>query len=150
MAAEAALRLRRSGAMASFKSPFKWIDLGSQKAAHGGLLDPFLTIRESTGGLGLSLAYGMIKEHGGKMAVHSIPGEGATYVVELPIREPLPSTFMPPSDELEIVGRRRVLVVDADEENLALLQEVVHHLGHDADGSLLSSRGIAENRRSRL
>ena len=34
--AVAALRLRRSGAMASFKSPFKWIDLGLQKAATEG------------------------------------------------------------------------------------------------------------------
>ena len=112
------------------------------KGRPGGILDPFMTIKESTGGLGLNLAYGIIKGHGGKMAVHSIPGEGATYVVELPIRETLPSTFMLPSGELEIVGRRRVLVVDADEENLALLQEVVHHLGHDADGSSSAQQAL--------
>jgi DNA-binding response OmpR family regulator len=111
---------------------FQVDELGVAKGHHGGLLDPFLT-RESTGTLGLSLAYGIIREHGGKMTVHSIPEEGATYVVELPLREPLPSTIEPPADELEVVGRRRVLVVDADETSLALLQEVVHHLGHDAD-----------------
>ena len=113
---------------------FQVDELGVAKGHHGGLLDPFLTIRESTGILGLSLAYGIIRGRGGKMAVHSIPEEGATYVVELPLREPLPSTIEPPADELEVVGRRRVLVVDADETSLALLQEVVHHLGHDADG----------------
>jgi CheY-like chemotaxis protein len=112
------------------------------KGRPGEILDPFLSIKESTGGLGLSLAYGIIKGHGGKMAVHSIPGEGATYVVELPIREPLPSTFLPPSGELAVVGRRRVLVVDADEENLALLQEVVHHLGHDADGGSSAQQAL--------
>jgi DNA-binding response OmpR family regulator len=112
------------------------------KGRPGEILDPFLPIKESTGGLGLSLAYGIIKGHGGKMAVHSIPGEGATYVVELPIREPLPSTFLPPSGELEVVGRRRVLVVDADEENLALLQEVIHHLGHDADGDSSAQQAL--------
>ncbi len=109
--------------------------LGVTKSRSGGLLNPFLTMRESSGSLGLSLAYGMLKEHGGKMAVHSIPGEGATYVVDLPIHEALPLTFMLSPDELESLGRRRVLVVDAEEENLVLLQEVVHHLGHDADGS---------------
>jgi CheY-like chemotaxis protein len=77
----------------------------------------------------------MIKSHGGKMAVHSIPGEGVTYVVELPIRDPLPSPLGLPAGELEGIERRRVLVVDADEKNLALLQEIVHHLGHDADES---------------
>jgi DNA-binding response OmpR family regulator len=108
--------------------------LGVVKGHHEGFLDPFLTIRESTGGLGLSLAYGMIKGHGGKMAVHSISGEGVTYVVELPIHEALPSPIEPPSSELAGGGRLRVLVVDADEKNLSLLQEIVHHLGHDADG----------------
>jgi len=76
------------------------------------------------------------------MTVHSIPGEGATYVVELPIREALPSTFMPPSGEVAVVGRQRVLMVDADEENLTLLQEVVHHLGHDADGSSSAQQAL--------
>jgi CheY-like chemotaxis protein len=121
---------------------FQVDEFGVAKGHHGGLLDPFLTSRESTGTLGLSLAYGIIREHGGKMTVHSIPEEGATYVVELPIREPLPSTFLPPSGELEVVGRRRVLVVDADEENLALLQEVIHHLGHDADGDSSAQQAL--------
>jgi two-component system NtrC family sensor kinase len=109
--------------------------LGVGNGRHGGLRDPFLPLRESTGGLSLSLAYGMIKSHGGKMAVHTIPGEGVTYVVELPIRDPLPSPIEPPGGALEGVKRRRVLVVDADEKNLALLQEILHHLGHDADES---------------
>jgi CheY-like chemotaxis protein len=116
--------------------------LGVAIGHQGGLLDPFLTIRESTGGLGLSLAYGMIKAHGGKMAVHSIPGEGVTYVVELPTREPLPSLIEPPSSDLEGVGRWHVLVVDADEKSLALLQEIVHHLGHDADGSSSAQQAL--------
>jgi DNA-binding response OmpR family regulator len=107
--------------------------LGVAKGRHGGLLEPFMTVRESTGQLGLSFAYGMIKGHGGKLAVHNIPGEGITYVVELPIRGSLPSQTEPPSGELESVGRRRALVIDADEKSLALLHEVVRHLGHDAD-----------------
>jgi two-component system NtrC family sensor kinase len=101
-----------------------------------------LAIRESTGRLGLSLAYGMIREHGGKMAVHSIPEEGATFVVELPLREPSPPTIKWPSDELEVVRRQRVLVVDANETNLALLQEIVRHLGHDADGSSSAQQAL--------
>jgi CheY-like chemotaxis protein len=134
----------RSGGRLTVKT--KWSDdviqvtfqvhrLGVAKVRYGGLLNPFSTIKESAGSLDLSLAYGMIREHGGKMTVYSIPEEGATYVVELPIRESLPSLIEPPTGELEFMGRRRVLVVDADEKNLALLQEVAHHLGHDVDGS---------------
>jgi two-component system, NtrC family, sensor kinase len=130
---------RRDGVM---QVAFQVDRLEVAKGCPGGLLDPFLTIKESTGGLGLNLAYGVIKGYGGKMAVHSIPGEGATYVVEFPILEAWPSTFMPPSGELAIGGRRRVLVVDADEENLALVQEVVHHLGHEADGGSSAQQAL--------
>ncbi|MEE9491187.1 MAG: ATP-binding protein, partial [Dehalococcoidia bacterium] len=36
-------------------------------------------------GLGLSICYGIVEEHGGHMYAKSKPGEGATFVVELPI-----------------------------------------------------------------
>jgi len=36
-------------------------------------------------GLGLSLSYGIIQEHGGKISVQSVFGEGATFVIELPV-----------------------------------------------------------------
>jgi CheY-like chemotaxis protein len=107
--------------------------LGVAKDHHEGLLDPWSSIRKNTGGLGLSFAYKVIKDHGGKMAVHNLPGEGVIYAVELPIHEPLPSQVEPPSNEIEAVGRRRVLIVDADEKSLTLLHEIVRHLGHDAD-----------------
>jgi signal transduction histidine kinase len=35
-------------------------------------------------GLGLSVVYGIIKEHGGTITTHSIEGEGATFEVRLP------------------------------------------------------------------
>jgi C4-dicarboxylate-specific signal transduction histidine kinase len=54
--------------------------LGVANGRHDRLLAPFLTVRENTGGLGFSFAYRVIKEHGGKMAVHNIPGEGVTSV----------------------------------------------------------------------
>ncbi len=109
-------------------------ELGVGRGHYGGLCDPFLSLRESAGRLGLSLAYGMIKKQGGKVAVHSIPGEEVTYIVDFPIHKAMPSTARLLSGELEMVGRQCVLVVDADEENLVLLYEVLHHLGHDADG----------------
>jgi signal transduction histidine kinase len=38
-------------------------------------------------GLGLSIAYGIIKEHRGTISLINRPGEGATFVIQLPLAE---------------------------------------------------------------
>lgn len=57
------------------------------------IFDPFFTTKEvGTGtGLGLSITYSILKEYGGEISVSSRPGEGATFLIELPLagEEPL-------------------------------------------------------------
>jgi signal transduction histidine kinase len=49
------------------------------------IFDPFFTTKEQGTGLGLSLSYGIIKEHGGEFTVASLPGKGATFTIALPV-----------------------------------------------------------------
>jgi polar amino acid transport system substrate-binding protein len=51
------------------------------------VLDPFFTTRLAEGGtgLGLSVAHGVVSDHGGRLEIESTPGEGCTVTFELPL-----------------------------------------------------------------
>jgi PAS domain S-box-containing protein len=60
--------------------------MGIQRENLARLFDPFFTTK-ATGrgtGLGLSVSYGIIKEHAGKIEVRSTPGKGTSFRLEFP------------------------------------------------------------------
>ena len=106
------------------------------------IFDPFFTTKEvgKGTGLGLSLSYGMIKEHGGNIYARSRLGEGATFVVELPIISHLQDDagmapeLMPQALQFEkLVRGKRLLVVDDEKYILDFFLEVFHALPMNVD-----------------
>jgi len=55
----------------------------------GKVFDPFYTTREpgEGSGLGLSICYGIVREHGGEISAFNLHPHGAAVVVELPVRK---------------------------------------------------------------
>ena len=51
------------------------------------IYSPFFTTktRENGTGIGLSMVHNIIKEHGGKILVNSIPGKGTAFTIKLPL-----------------------------------------------------------------
>jgi two-component system NtrC family sensor kinase len=101
------------------------------------VFDPFFTTKkvgEGTG-LGLTIAYGIIEDHGGRIRAESRPGKGATFIVDLPVvqgpeqRPVVEEKEAAPSE----VGARSILVVDDESSIQALLRDVLNMDGHQVD-----------------
>jgi signal transduction histidine kinase len=87
------------------------------------IFDPFFTTKEvgKGTGLGLTVAYAIVQEHGGSISAHSKPGGGATFRIELPtasVRAAQAIAAKAPVDLDNVGGGAAVLVIE-DEPALA-------------------------------
>ena len=135
------------------------------------VFDPFFTTREvgQGTGLGLSVCYGIVREHGGTITARNAVGGGAAFTIELPVMAeslatataaaagapPRPSeTKMPApapayaavavADEpVDVPAKRpKALVVDDEESNAALVRRVLAGAGYDVESTTLSRRAL--------
>jgi two-component system NtrC family sensor kinase len=62
--------------------------IGIPEEFHEKVFEPFFTTKEAGEGtgLGLSVSYSIVRQHGGRIEVRSEVGRGATFVVVLPVK----------------------------------------------------------------
>ncbi|HET6681453.1 MAG TPA: PAS domain S-box protein [Gemmatimonadaceae bacterium] len=101
------------------------------------IFNPFYSTRPvgKGSGLGLSIADGIVREHGGRIRVESTPGGGATFVVELPLR-PSPVTApaaLPVPEPVISTAVRSILVIDDEPAIRSAVSRYFAHQGHTVE-----------------
>ncbi|HHP7233949.1 MAG TPA: ATP-binding protein [Desulfobacterales bacterium] len=95
------------------------------------IFEPFFTTKEMGRGTGLGLAsvYGIIKNHGGFIEVHSHPGQGATFSLHLPATIKRPRRERTTAEMLK-TGTETILFVDDEPNIVEIGEEVLQSLGY--------------------
>ncbi len=113
--------------------------------------EPFFTTKPigSGTGLGLSMAYGFVKQSDGHIHIESEPGQGATVVIHLPRSDAPDEEALAPAPLIAVGGSETVLVVEDDADVKAtavgMLRELGYHVldAHDGESALAVIRGGA-------
>jgi len=90
--------------------------VGMDAQTQGRIFEPFFTTKEPTEGtgLGLSVTYGIVKNHGGFISVHSEPGLGTTVQVCLPRRPAVDKSTLS-AEPAEVPGGTETVLIADDE-----------------------------------
>lgn len=115
-------------------------------AAHA--FDPFFTTKEKGRGtgLGLPMVHGFARQSGGTATIYTEPGAGTTVRLYLPaVAAPLVAakTLAPSPPPIPRGGTERILVVDDEEDILAVAGEWLTELGYAAIRTSNPTRALA-------
>jgi two-component system cell cycle sensor histidine kinase/response regulator CckA len=97
------------------------------------IFEPFYTTKEPGRGtgLGLSTAYGIVKQHGGMIDVESAPGQGTTITVYLPLTDqPVDQREKPVELALAVGGQETILLAEDEDAVREWVTEVLEEAGY--------------------
>jgi hypothetical protein len=107
--------------------------LGMDEETQRHMFEPFFTTKpEGTGtGLGLSTAYGIVRQSGGWIFAESKPGQGATFRIFLPrVAGTVPAEVVTADGGTDVRASETILVVEDQEDVRMLAAEVLRDHGY--------------------
>ena len=94
-------------------------------------------------GLGLALVKGLVELHGGTVRAASAgPGQGAEFVVVLPLEDELPALAGPMEEAVPARQRLRILIVEDNRDAADSLRLLLEVLGHEVQAAYTGPDGV--------
>lgn len=110
------------------------------------IFEPFFTTREvgEGAGLGLSIAFGIVEAHGGRLLAQRPPSGGAEFVVELPLSPEAPAPAVAQRGDGAVAGTgERVLVVEDEAAVRSLISTILGTSGYAVRTAESGSEALA-------
>ncbi len=108
--------------------------LGMDSEIRERVFEPFFTTREvgEGTGLGLSMVYGIVKNHGGHLQCASDPGRGTTFTLYFPVKADEEKKVPQQNEERYSAqrGSETVLIADDDASVLNLSRDILERYGY--------------------
>ena len=107
--------------------------VGMSAEVQARIFEPFFTTKDKGRGtgLGLSMVYGIVKQHEGYIGVKSVPGQGTTLEIYLPCADDAESRVEPPAERGgESRGSETILLVEDEGDVRELTREILEMAGY--------------------
>jgi PAS domain S-box-containing protein len=104
--------------------------MGMDAATLGRVFEPFFSTKGEGTGLGLSTAYGIVRQSGGHIFVNSAPGKGACFSIYLPVTQEAEALRGGAPAGISERGSETILLVEDEEEVRAVLHQILVSRGY--------------------
>ena len=114
-------------------------------------LEPFFSTKGERGtGLGLSMVYGIVDRHRGKLEIESAPGQGTTFIIRMPKADT--SAIQDPGNSAQagLKSSFNVLIVDDEPRVLEVVSAYLRCDGHSVSTAASGREGLEKFRRNRF
>jgi two-component system, cell cycle sensor histidine kinase and response regulator CckA len=117
---------------------------GMDKETQSRIFEPFFTTKEmgKGTGLGLSTVYGIVKQSGGYVVVHSEEGSGSTFHIYLPRAEHSLERLAVPAPSATTGGTETILLVEDEESVRQLVRETLSARGYNVVEAVSGEAGL--------